>query len=129
MQKQQAIVSWIIWFAILQGAFIIHFVIGGGFPSGDNVEEPMAAFLWVLCFVPIAIATIIRWIMIPKLEEPQKKLVAMIAGLALSESPIFFSLFLIGSDYPQNQIAVLIVAVLSLIQLAPSYLTAGYEKG
>ena len=52
----------------------------------------------------------------------------MVVGLALSENPIFFSLFLIGSDYPQNQIAVLIVAVLSLIQFAPSYLTPSYDE-
>ena len=125
--KQQAIVMWIIWFAMLQSAFIIHFVIGGGFPEGDNVAEPMANWLWAACFVPIVIATVIRWIVIPKQQEQAKLLVTMIIGLALSEQPIFFSLFLIGSDYPQNQIAVLIVAVLSLIQFAPSYATPGYD--
>ena len=51
----------------------------------------------------------------------------MIIGLALSEQPIFFSLFLIGADYPQNQIAVLVVSVVSLIQFAPSYGTPGYN--
>lgn len=127
MQKQQAIVSWIIWFGMLQSAFIIHFVLGGGFPSGENVAEPMASWLWVLCFAPIVAATVIRWIVIPKIREPKKLLVTMIIGLALSENPILFSLILIGSDYPQNQIAVLIVAVLSLIQFAPSYLTPGYD--
>ena len=129
MQKQQAIVAWIIWFALLQSAFIIHFVIGGGFPSGENAAEPMASWLWFLCFAPIVVATVIRWIVIPKIGEPQKLLVAMIVGLFLSENPIMFSLLLIGSDYPQNQIAVLIVSVLSLIQFAPSYLTPGYDKG
>ncbi|MGB0258436.1 MAG: hypothetical protein ACPGES_07290, partial [Coraliomargarita sp.] len=66
MQKQQAIVAWIIWFALLQSAFIIHFVIGGGFPSGENAAEPMASWLWFLCFAPIVVATVIRWIVIPK---------------------------------------------------------------
>ena len=88
MQKQQAIVAWIIWFALLQSAFIIHFVIGGGFPSGENAAEPMASWLWFLCFAPIVVATVIRWIVIPKIGEPQKLLVAMIVGLALSENPI-----------------------------------------
>ena len=51
----------------------------------------------------------------------------MLAGLALCEMPIFVSLFGMR-DYPQNQIAVLIVAVLSIIQFAPSYATPGYKQ-
>ena len=118
---------WIIWFAMLQFAFVIHFVVGGGFPSGENAMEPMAAWLWLACLAPLIAATLIRWIVLPKIEEQKKLLVAMIVGLALSEQPIFFSLFLIGSDYPQNQIAVLFVSVVSLIQFAPSYGTPGYK--
>jgi hypothetical protein len=34
---------------------------------------------------------------------------------------------LIGSDYPQYQIAVLMLAVVSIIQFAPSYATPGYD--
>jgi hypothetical protein len=52
----------------------------------------------------------------------------MIVGLSLSEAPVFFSLFLVGPDYPQNQLAVLMVAVVSLIQFAPSYATPGYQQ-
>ncbi|MGJ8638342.1 MAG: hypothetical protein ACSHYA_03025 [Opitutaceae bacterium] len=127
MSKQQAFVFWILWFVFLQSAFVIHFFIGGGFPSGDNVAEPMVSWLWFACAVPILVATGIRWLIIPKVKEQQKMLIAMIVGLALTEQPIFFSLFLIGSDYPQNQIVVLMVAVVSLIQFAPSYATPGYK--
>lgn len=129
MSKQQAAVFWIIWFALLQSAFVIHFILGGGFPSGDNIAEPMAIWLWFLCFVPMVLATGVRWLVIPKLRDQKKMLVAMIIGLTLSEQPIFFSLFLIGEDYPQNQIAVLMASVVSLIQFAPSYATPGYKLG
>lgn len=127
MNNKQTIVFWILWFVFLQSAFVIHFVIGGGFPEGENTAEPMASWLWLVCVVPMLLATAIRWLVIPKIKEQQKQLVAMIVGLALSEQPIFFSLFLIGADYPQNQIAVLMVSVVSLIQFAPSYATAGYD--
>jgi len=126
--KQQAIVMWILWFAMLQGVFIIQWVLGKGIPGGDNIEAPMAAWLWVLCFAPILVATGIRWGVIPKLKLPQQQIVAMIVGLSLSEAPVFFSLFLVGPDYPQNQLAVLMVAVVSLIQFAPSYATPGYQQ-
>ena len=119
---------WIIWFAMLQGVFVIQWVLGRGIPGGENIEAPMAAWLWLLCFAPILVATVIRWKIIPQLKLPQQQLVAMVIGLSLSEAPVFFSLFLIGPDYPQNQIAVLMVAVVSLIQFAPSYATPGYKQ-
>ncbi|MGJ8648996.1 MAG: hypothetical protein ACSHX4_01435 [Opitutaceae bacterium] len=127
MSKQQAFVLWIIWFAFLQSALIIPYAIGGGVPEGDNVAEPMAFWLWGACAGPILLATALRWLYIPKLKDQKKMLVALIVGLALSEQPIFFALFLIGADYPQNQIAVLMVAVVSIIQFAPSYGTPGYK--
>lgn len=118
---------WIIWFATLQSAFIFQWVLGKGMPEGENAGEPMAVWLWLLCFGPILLATLIRWLVITKLKDAQAQLVAMIIGLSLAEAPIFFSLFLIGPDYPQNQIAVLMVAVVAIIQFAPSYATPGYE--
>ena len=127
MQKQQALVMWIIWFVFLQMAFAYHFVLEDGFPSGDNAAEPMASWLWVLCLVPIILATIVRWWVIPKLKDQKQMLSALIVGLALTEAPILFELFLIGSDYPQNQIVVLMVAVFSLIQFAPIYGTPGVD--
>ena len=127
MQKQQAFVMWIIWFAFLQAAFAYHFVLGDGFPSGENAAEPMASWLWVLCVVPIVLATGVRWLVIPKLKQQAQMLIVLIVGLALSEAPLFFELFLIGSDYPQNQIVVLMISVFSLIQFAPIYGTPGVD--
>ena len=124
--KGHAFVMWIIWFAILQGAFVIQWILGKGIPSGENIDMPMAAWLWVICFAPLIVASAIRWLVLPKIKARQQQLVAMVIGLSFSEAPIFFSLFLIGSDYPQYQIAVLMVAVLSIIQFAPSYATPGY---
>jgi len=124
--KQQALIAWIVWFAMLQTAFVYPFFLGDGFPSGENADEPMNAALWALCFGPILLAACIRWIVIPKLREPAQLLIAMIVGLALSESPILFSIFFMA-DYPQYQIAVLMVAIVSLIQFAPIYSTPGVK--
>jgi hypothetical protein len=127
MQKQQALVMWIIWFVFLQMAFAYHFVLEDGFPSGDNAAAPMASWLWVLCLLPTILATMVRWWVIPKLKDQKQMLIALIVGLGLTDAPILFELFLIGSDYPQNQIVVLMVAVFSLIQFAPIYATPGVD--
>jgi hypothetical protein len=125
MDKKQALVMWIIWFAFLQSAFIYHFFVGDGFPEGDNVAEPMALWLWALCIVPVVLATVVRWVLVPKLTQQSHMLVAMVVGLGLTEVSIGLELFLIGADYPQSQIVVLMLAVLSLIQFAPIYATPG----
>ena len=116
---------WIIWFAFLQSAFIYHFFVGDGFPEGDNVAEPMTLWLWALCIVPVVLATVVRWVLVPKLTQQSHMLVAMVVGLGLTEVSIGLELFLIGADYPQSQIVVLMLAVLSLIQFAPIYATPG----
>lgn len=125
--KQQAIVMWVIWFSFLQSAFLFTWFIGGGIPEGENAAEPMAAAFWLICFGGLAAAAVVRWLMIPKVGKFEQQLTTMIAGLALCEMPVFVSLFGMR-DYPQNQIAVLIVAVLSIIQFAPSYATPGYKQ-
>lgn len=124
--KQQALVPWIIWFALLQSSFAYHFFLGDGFPSGPNAPEPMAVTNWIICFAPLVAATLIRWFVITRLKEPKHMLVAMIIGLGLSEAAILMEIFLMN-DYPQYQIAVLIVALVSIIQFAPSYSTPGYN--
>ena len=125
--KQHALVMWIIWFAQLQAAFVFQWFLGGGFAQGENAEAPMAIWLWLVCLLPILCATGIRWMYIPKIKQAPQQLVAMIVGLALSEGPLLLSIFLVAPDYPQFQIAILLLAVVSVIQFAPSYATPGYK--
>lgn len=126
--KQQALILWIIWFTQLQATFVFQIFLGGGFSGEANADAPMALWLWLVCLIPLMLATAIRWLFIPKLTEPAPQLVAMIIGLAFSEAPVLLSIFLVGPDYPQYQIAILMVAVVSLIQFAPSYATPGYKQ-
>lgn len=125
--KQHALVMWVIWFVLLQSVFAIQLLAGKGLPKGEKAVEPMAFWLWMICFLPILVSTGIRWLVIPKQQAREKQLVGMIVGLALAEAPVYFQLFLIGDGYPQNQIVILMVAVVCLIQFAPSYATPGYD--
>lgn len=49
----------------------------------------------------------------------------MVRGTEVGQWDI--SIFLVAPDYPQYQIAILMVAVVCLIQFAPSYATLGYN--
>ncbi|MDQ8196308.1 hypothetical protein QEH59_17870 [Coraliomargarita sp. SDUM461004] len=127
LTKQHAIVMWIIWFAQLQAAFMFQFFLADGFSKESNLATPMAGWIWLLCIAPLVLATGIRWLGIPKMAEPNKQLVIMIIGLALCETSVLSSIFLVARDYPQYQIGILMVAVVSIIQFAPSYATPGYK--
>ena len=105
MQKQQAVVMWIIWFAFLQTAFAYHFCVDDGFPEGDNAAEPMASVASgrsASCRLSSR-----RWCvggMIPKVKGSQAD-VAHAAGnghwpRAWPEASIFLELFLIGCRLP-----------------------------
>ncbi|WP_269526892.1 hypothetical protein [Coraliomargarita parva] len=126
-EKQRALVAWIIWFAILQAAFIYPFLLGGGFPKGDNSPEAVHPALWALCIGPVLLATALRWLILPRVQtDSQQQLSMMIVGLALSEGPILFSIFLLP-EHPQYRIAVWMLAIVSVIQFAPSYATPGFK--
>jgi hypothetical protein len=125
--KGHAVVMWIIWFAQLQAAFVFQFFFSDGFSKGDNAADPMALWLWLLCFLPLVLATGIRWLVLSKATRPAQQLVGMIVGLALSEVSVLLGIFFVAPDYPQNQIGLLMVGVVSLIQFAPSYATPSYK--
>jgi hypothetical protein len=73
------------------------------------------------------LATGIRWLVLSKATRPAQQLVGMIVGLALSEVSVLLGIFFVAPDYPQNQIGLLMVGVVSLIQFAPSYATPSYK--
>lgn len=125
--KQHALVMWIIWFAQLQAAFIFQFFLVGGIVKGENASEPMAIGLWLACLLPIVISTGLRWLLIPKVTTAVQQLLLLIVGVGFSEASLFCSIFFVAPDYPQYQIAILMVAVVSIIQFAPSYATPGYK--
>ncbi len=126
----QALVLWIIWFAMLVSVFIFQFILGGGIPSGPDDGQPNTAIL-VLSIAVILIATMIRWFVIPRQTEADKLLVVMIVGIAFAESAQFFQLFLIGDAYPRTQLTLFVFSVLGIAQFAPVYagkLRPGYRS-
>ena len=65
--------------------------------------------------------SLIRWLVIPKLNDNLKLLRAMIVGLALCEGSGFMQIFLLGKEYPDTQKLIFVLAVLGVVQFAPTY--------
>ena len=120
MRSTDQIIAWVIWGAILIGLFVLQFFIGGGIPTGDQMENPPTV-MSLICIAGVAIGTLIRWLVIPKLNDKPKLLRAMVVGLALSQGSGVLQIFLLGKEYPDSQKLIFVLAVLGVVQFAPTY--------
>lgn len=119
-QSAQVIVFWIIWFAILSGLLMIQSFAAGGMPSG--VDQGKAPVLFqVLALALAAIAMAVRFVVIPKLDTLEKKLPAMIVGLALSEAIGILGAFVVSSDFGATRLFMLAVSIICIVVSAPIY--------
>ena len=120
MTSTDQLIAWVIWGAILMGLFVLQFFIGGGIPTGDQMENPPTV-MSLICIAGVAIGTLIRWLVIPKLNDKPKLLRAMLVGLALSQGSGVLQIFLLGKEYPDSQKLIFVLAVLGVVQFAPTY--------
>jgi len=119
--NNRALVLWVIWFAMLSAVFFYQFGIGRGLPHGSNLPSAAAPPAVYLAIAQVAVASLIRWLVIPRAKEIPKILVLMIIGLALSEAVEFFGLFLVPRDQPETKLSLWILSILSIAQFAPVY--------
>lgn len=124
----QALVFWILWFAILSGLVMIQFFAGGGIPKGADQGDPP---VWLLLATGgLALLVLgIRFILIPRIKSVPKKLPAMIVGLALSEGVGFLGIFAVGKEFPTTQLSCLVLAICCMVSLAPVYAKERAENG
>ena len=120
MRSPDQLIAWVLWGAILMGLFFLQFFIGGGIPTGDEMENPPTV-MSLICIAGVAIGTLIRWLVIPKLNDKPKLLRAMVVGLALSQGSGLLQIFLLGKEYPDSQKLIFVLAVLGVVQFAPTY--------
>jgi hypothetical protein len=120
----QAIVFWVIWFAILSGLLMIQFFAGGGMPSGVDKGEGPVLFQGLALGMGMA-AMIVRFVVIPRIGTLEKKLPAMIIGLALSEGIGILGAFVVGPDFGSTKLFMLAISVGCIILYAPVYAKIG----
>jgi hypothetical protein len=114
------VVFWVIWFAILSGLLIMQFFAGGGIPTGGGQGgEP--AIYQVVTLAIAAAALFVRFVIIPRLKGLEKKLPAMIIGLALSEGIGIIGMFAIPQHHASTRVFMLGAAIVCIVLSAPVY--------
>lgn len=122
LTKFQKTQSFIIWSALTVSCFVYPPVLDGGYPIQLNDRPFTLHFAVLMVFGALGIASIIRWIIIPKLADYKRLFIALIVGLALSESAVFFEIFLLPSDHLNEKFVTYWLAIASMIQFCPLFL-------
>lgn len=120
--QQPHLVFWILWASMLVGIVFITQFLGGGFPSGTSAKPP-SYVMFLITISGACISTLIRWFILPKINNLESLLTTMIIGLALAESTTLLGIFLIGNEFPSEQRIALGISFIALVQYMPLYLS------
>lgn len=107
---------WIFWLALMSAMPIYKTVLGGG-KNVDTGARPVDAFLLALFLVPVVVACAMRWLVLPRLDNPWLKLFPFLVGMAFAESLVFYGIFLV----PEFQSWFFYTGVLMAVQFLPWY--------
>ncbi|MES2475690.1 MAG: hypothetical protein V4640_07910 [Verrucomicrobiota bacterium] len=112
-QPVPRVIFWVIWFALLSGVLMIHFVIPGSRPVSDGDASP----LWLVAVLPLAISALVRWLVLPKIPTAQAALPVFIIGMALAEAAAFAGIFI----FPAHRMELVVLGILGIVQFMPLF--------
>lgn len=113
--KRQLIVWWVLWAAFQVGIFMIHYFVGGTHarPASPSPESPLG----LAGLAPFFAATIVRWILLPRVTSAPPAFPLFLVGIALAEATCFLGIF-VFSDHQQLLFA---ASVLGIFQFIPFF--------
>ncbi len=115
------LVFWVIWFAILNGLFIIAYFAAPR-PEPDLVKVDEAQLLFVMISVLVGVISLgIRFLVIPKLRSLQTMMMAMMIGLAIAEMSGIVGMFVVSTEHHSTRVFMFVVAVICIAIHAPVY--------
>lgn len=112
---------WVIWFAIVCSIVMYQFTLGHGILAGSDVRPASQNPALLLAVGQIVAASLLRWILMPKMKKMQQQLVLMVIGLALSEAVELYGIFLFDPDMPSTKMTLFAASVLSALQFVPVF--------
>ena len=112
--KEHLIVWWVIWAALLNGVFVIYFVLGN---TAERQPAMPESSIWLACLAPLLVSTMIRWGVLSRVQSAQAAFSLFVAGLALAESTGILGILL----FPEHKQELFIFGVIGILQFAPFF--------
>jgi hypothetical protein len=115
--KAQLTVWWMVWSAFQVGVLVYpHFLAVGTRQPQAGAADSLP---WLICLVPLTISTLLRWTILPRIQNPQVAVQLFIVGIAMSESVCFLGLY----RFPVYQKVLFMWSVLGIFQFMPYFAT------
>ena len=111
----QKLVWWVLWFMFLNGVFIYRLMLVPDLPPGQ--APPPDSVPWGALLLPVLASAVLRWQMLPRLQEKSRGLVCLVVGVALAEATCLLAIFLARSHLN----LLFGASVLGVFQWAPTY--------
>ncbi|MEW6305502.1 MAG: hypothetical protein AB1705_18655 [Verrucomicrobiota bacterium] len=105
---------WVIWIALLSGLPMFFIFLGTSAPGNDR--SSLSLFV-PLVATALSISVVLRWVVIPRLENPQIALQMFIMGMATAEAICFFGIFLA----PAYKTLAFVLSFLGILQFIPLF--------
>jgi hypothetical protein len=113
--KQRLMIWWILWGATLTGLIVIYLALGRAKPlPPPSAENQLQGLVGV---VPLFISIILRWLVLPRSQDPNRAFVLFVIGVALAEACGILGIFL-GGPYRDS---LFVLGVLGIGQYVPFY--------
>jgi hypothetical protein len=113
--KQQLVVWWALWAAFQSGIFMFYHFLGR--PPAEIERSSGFSSWWMAGITPVAISSIIRWLVLPRITRAQAALPVFVAGIAFAEAACFLGLFI----FPAHQKELFILSALGIFQFIPYF--------
>ena len=119
----RAKVMWILWASLVFWIVIVRSRFAAGFSTGGNAGDGFGCPAGVCVFAAalLVIATVVRWIVIPRYSNPRKLLTLLVLGVALSEAVTYFGIFLVDRNHSRTEHVFFELSLLSALQFAPFF--------
>ena len=102
---------------------MIQFFAAGGIPSGVDQGKPPVLFQGIALALAL-VAMVVRFGVIPRIGPLERKLPAMIVGLALSEAIGILGAFVVHPEFGSTRLFMLAVSITCIVASAPVYAKA-----
>ena len=109
--KPQLMIWWFLWISFLVGICVIYNALG---KQAGSRPDP---FPWQWFALPVFFSMVVRWIVLPRINQAQMALVAFVLGIAFAESACFMGLFIV----PSHRADLFLLSALGIFQFMPYF--------
>lgn len=118
----QLLVWWVLWAAFQIGIVFFYYFLGQATTQPQtNPDSPV----WLAGFVPFALSAVIRWLVLPRINNVQPAFTTAILGIAFAEVCCFLGLFI----FPAHKLELFVASLIGIFQFIPIFARRLYPTG